>query len=104
MLRQRLKLNVIFLNKIMSNKFIKNMSESKKLKILFWCLSPVLFPAFMRFFWIIFNFVYGAGLVYIFGEEHEGSIFFLTFISSIVFAIGTYRYLYINFKKHFLEE
>lgn len=82
---------------------IKSNNEKKNLKGLSWFFILILFPVLWRFFWTIFNYVYGATFVLVFGNEHEGAITRFAFITSLIFAIGTLRSIYNLIKKHFKD-
>lgn len=52
---------------------------------------------------MLFQFVYGTFLVIIFGKKFSGIIAVLALITSILFAIFTFSYLYKQYKKHIIE-
>ena len=76
--------------------------EQKILKILFWCIAPLLFLAFFRLFWLVFGFIYGGMLSLIFGEPFGGLITVMSVLTALVFTILTIRYVYQQFKKHII--
>jgi hypothetical protein len=84
---------------------MQNETERNKrnLKIVFWCFSPILFPVFLRLYWMLFQFVYGTLLVIVFGKKFSGIIAVLALITSILFAIFTFSFLYKQYKKHIIE-
>jgi hypothetical protein len=75
----------------------------KRLKILFWCISPFLFLAFLRLYWMLFQFVYGTLFIVLFGKQFTGAISVTALITSIVFTILTFKYIYKRYKKHIVE-
>jgi hypothetical protein len=76
--------------------------EAKTLKILFWCITPLLFLAFFRLFWLVFGFIYGGLLSLILGEPFSGLITVMSIATALIFTILTCRYLYQQFKKHII--
>ena len=76
--------------------------EKKTLKILFWCLTPFVFLAFFRLFWLFFGFIYGGLLSLVLGSQFTGIIAVFSFLTSLVFTVLTCRWLYIQFKKHII--
>ncbi|MEJ2656968.1 MAG: hypothetical protein P8012_07190 [Desulfobacterales bacterium] len=77
--------------------------EKKRLKILFWCFSPVLFLVFLRLYWMLFQFVYGTLMLILFGKQFKGVITAIALISSILFSSFTFSYIYKQYKKHIIE-
>jgi hypothetical protein len=77
-------------------------NEKRTLRILFWCISPFLFLAFFRLFWLVFGFIYGGLLSLILGSQLRGLITIVSIATALVFTILTYRYLYQQFKKHII--
>ena len=75
----------------------------KHLKILFWCISPLLFLAFLRLYWILFQFVYGTLFIVLLGKQFAGAISVTALITSIVFTILTFKYIYKQYQKHIVE-
>ncbi|MGD9175338.1 MAG: hypothetical protein PVF29_14330 [Desulfobacterales bacterium] len=69
---------------------------------MFWCISPFLFLAFFRLFWLVFGFIYGGLLSLILGSQLRGLITIVSIATALVFTILTYRYLYQQFKKHII--
>ena len=82
--------------------FDRPSKEQKTLKILFWCITPLLFLAFFRLFWLVFGFIYGGLLTWIFGSQHSGFITLLAIATALIFSILTLRYVYQQFKKHII--
>ena len=76
--------------------------EKKTLKILFWCITPILFLAFFRLFWLVFGFIYGALLALLLGSRYTDIIAVVSFLTALVFTVLTYRWLYLQFKKHII--
>jgi hypothetical protein len=75
----------------------------KRLNILFWCMSPFLFLAFLRLFWMLFQFVYGTLFIILFGKQFTVAISVIAVITSIVFTVLTFKYIYKQYKKHIVE-
>jgi hypothetical protein len=77
--------------------------EKKRLNILFWCVSPILFLVFLRLYWMLFQFVYGTLFLVILGKHFKGFIAVTAMISSLLFSGFTFSYLYKQFKKHIIQ-
>lgn len=77
-------------------------NEKQTLKILFWCITPLLFLAFFRVFWLVFGFIFGGLLSLILGSHLTGPITIVSIAIALVFTILTYRYVYQQFKKHII--
>ena len=75
----------------------------KRLKILFWCFSPILFLAFLRLYWMLFQFVYGTLFIVLLGKQFASTIAIISLITSIGFTIFTFAYIYRQYKKHIIE-
>ena len=86
----------------MAPKLTQPAKEQKTLKILFWCIAPLLFLAFFRLFWLVFGFIYGTLLSLIVGEPYRGFITAISVATALVFTILTCRYVYQQFKKHII--
>ena len=82
---------------------IETIRLKKRLKILFWCISPLLFLAFLRLYWMLFQFIYGTLFIILFGKQFADAIAIIALITSIVFAIFTFAYIYRQYKKHIVE-
>lgn len=76
--------------------------EKQTLKILFWCITPLMFLAFFRLFWLVFGFIFGGLLSLIFGSQLSGLITIASITTALVFTILTIRYVYQQFKKHII--
>jgi hypothetical protein len=76
--------------------------ERKTLRILFWCFTPLIFIVFLRMFWMLFHFVYGRFFIFLLGKEYEGAVSMIALLTALVFAVGTMKYLYGQFKKHLM--
>ncbi len=80
-------------------------SKGKRVgKILFWCLMPLLFAGFVRFYSAIFSVLCGAWLALILGEKYLGAIFTLSLVISAICSIGTCYVLWRQYKRHILNE
>jgi hypothetical protein len=77
--------------------------EEKRLKIVFWCFSPILFLVFLRLYWILFQFVYGTLFIILFGRQFKDTIAIIALISSLFFAVFTFAYIHKQYKKHIIE-
>jgi hypothetical protein len=77
--------------------------EKRRLRILFWCFSPILFLVFLRLYWMLFQFVYGTLFIILFGKQFAGAIAIVALITSIVFAIFTFVYIYRQYKKNIID-
>ncbi len=75
----------------------------KRLKILFWCISPFLFLAFLRLYWMLFQFIYGTLFIILFGKQFADTIAIIALITSLLFAVFTFAYIYRQYKKHIIE-
>ena len=73
-------------------------------KILFWCLMPLLFAGFVRFYSAIFNVLCGAWLALILGENYLGVIFAVSLVTSAICSIGTCYILWKQYKRHILND
>lgn len=76
--------------------------EKQTPKILFWCITPLMFLAFFRLFWLVFGFIFGGLLSLIFGSQLSGLITIVSITTALVFTILTIRYVYQQFKKHII--
>ena len=76
--------------------------EKKTLKILFWCITPLLFLAFFRLFWLVFGFIFGGLVSWLFGSQFTAIIAVVSFLTSLAFTVLTYRWLYLQFKEHII--
>jgi hypothetical protein len=73
-------------------------------KILFWCVTPLLFAGFARFYSAIFNVLCGAWLALILGEKYLGVIFVFSLVASSICSIGTCYVLWKQYKRHILGD
>lgn len=77
--------------------------EKRRLRILFWCFSPILFLVFLRLYWMLFQFIYGTLFIILFGKQFADTIAIIALITSLLFAVFTFAYLYRQYKKHIIE-
>jgi len=77
--------------------------EKKRLNILFWCISPILFLVFLRLYWMLFQFVYGTLFLFLLGKQFKGIIAVVASVSSTLFSGFTFSYIYKQFKKHLID-
>jgi hypothetical protein len=77
--------------------------EKRIAKIVFWCFTPFFFAAFMRFFYMIFKYIYGTFLVFIFGKKYADIITVIAIITSLFFTLAVCSFLWKEYKKHILE-
>ena len=85
-------------------KFDRPGKEEKTLKILFWCIAPLLFLAFFRLFWLVFGFIYGGLISLILDSRFTGLVTTLSLVTSLVFTVLTFRYIYRQFIQHIIEK
>jgi len=78
--------------------------EAKTAKILFWCISPLLFFAFIRLFFLIFRYVFGTPIIQLIGVEYKSLIILIATLTSIGVTIAVIVYLYRQYKRHILGE
>jgi len=78
-------------------------NDKKILKILFWCISPLLFIAFFRLFWLVFGFVFGGIIYLILGARFATTIGMVSIGTALVFTTLAFRWLYVQYKKYFLN-
>lgn len=78
--------------------------DTRVAKFLFWCLAPLLFAAFMRLFVLVFYFIYGSALIWLFGEQYKGFVHGAALVTASGFAAATLVYLYRQFRFHILDE
>ncbi len=78
------------------------MDEKKTLKILFWCLSPILFITFFRLFWVVIGFFYGGLFYLLLGSTAAGIITGLSIVTALVVTILTFHWIYLQYKKHII--
>ena len=71
--------------------------------VIFWCLMPLFFAAFVRFYSAVFHLVYGILLIAIFGDKAGGAVLIISLLTSLVFSIATCLLLWKQYKKHILE-
>jgi len=64
---------------------------------------PFFFAAFIRFFFIIFKYIYGTFLVFILGEKFADIITVIALIASLFFTLAVCSFLWKEYKKHILE-
>jgi thiamine transporter ThiT len=57
--------------------------EKRIAKIVFWCLAPVFFAGFLRFYAAIFHLVCGTVLVGLFGDKAIGAAVTVSLVLSI---------------------
>ena len=72
-------------------------------KIIFWCLMPPFFVAFVRFYSAVFYLIYGVILTAIFGDKAIGAVFVISLLTSIALSVATCSFLWKQYKKHILE-
>ena len=77
--------------------------EKRIAKIMFWCCTPFFFAAFMRFFYIIFKYIYGTFLLLILGKKFADIITVIAIITSLFFTLAVCSLLWKEYKKHILE-
>jgi hypothetical protein len=86
-------------------KMMGNHSSKWKMigKIIFWCLMPLFFAAFVRFYSAVFHLIYGIPLIAAFGDKATGAVFIISLMTSLAFSIATCLFLWKQYKEHILE-
>jgi len=84
---------------------VKNKIQRDKriAKIIFWCFTPLFFAVFLRFFFMIFNFIYGTILRLVFGKQYGDIITVIALITALFFTVAVCLMLWKQYKKHILE-
>jgi hypothetical protein len=84
---------------------VKNKIQREKriAKIMFWCFTPLFFAAFLRFFFMIFNFIYGTILRLVLGKKYGDIITVIALITALFFTVAVCSMLWKQYKKHILE-
>jgi len=95
---------VLWLELFMKLDFNKIGDEKKVLKILFWCITPILFLVFFRLFWLFFGFIYGGLLSLLLGSQFTELIVIISFMTSLIFTVFTYRWLYLQYREHIIGD
>jgi hypothetical protein len=72
-------------------------------KIIFWCLMPLFFAAFVRFYSAVFHLVCGILLIAILGDKARDAVLIISLLTSLAFSIATCLLLWKQYKKHILE-
>jgi hypothetical protein len=80
-----------------------SLKHRRRLKIVFWCLSPLFFLAFLRLFWMFFHFIYGTALRFILGEAYARAIGIAALLTAVGFACAVVAWLYGQYKKHIVD-
>jgi hypothetical protein len=80
------------------------MKETRLLKLLFWCLSPLIFVAFLRIFALVFHFICGTALRILLGAEYDTPVLILSWVAAIGFTIAVMVWLYGQFLRHIVGE
>ena len=78
-------------------------AEKRSLMLMFWMVSVLIFPVFLRMFWVLFAYVYGGIIVLILGKKIESIVAILAVLSSLGFSIGAFVWLYRQYKKHLVD-
>ena len=76
--------------------------EKRVARIIFWCLIPFFFAAFIRFYSAIFNLILGTTLAIIFGDDHLYVIVAFSFVAAIPLSAATCLFLWRQYDKHIL--
>ena len=72
-------------------------------KVIFWCLMPLFFAAFVRFYSAVFSLIYGIILTAIFGDKAIGAVFIISLLTPFAFSVATCSFLWKQYKKQILE-
>ncbi len=67
----------------------QSIKEKKAARIIFWCLMPFFFAAFLRFYSPIFHLIYGTVFTVIFGGESVAVVFIISLVTTTAFSIAT---------------
>ena len=78
--------------------------EIRIAKIVFWCVSPIMFAGLVRLFFLVFYFIFGMLLLWIFGVKYNPVIFWLAVLAAVGFTAAALVILYRMFKIHVLEQ
>jgi hypothetical protein len=86
----------------MNNRGSQTAKEKRIARVVFWCLAPFMFAAFMRIFMLVFYFIFGTLLVWAIGRQFQGLVGAAAVATSLGFAAATVIYLYRQYETHIL--
>jgi hypothetical protein len=78
-------------------------TDKKNAKIIFWCLTPLLFPIAVRINQAMLFYVIGTLVVMAIGQKYGDIIAIITLVLAFVISIIQYKYFYRYYKKYFIE-
>ena len=78
--------------------------DRRTAKIVFWCVSPIMFAGLVRLFFLFFYFGLGMFMLWLLGARHHAVIFWSAIVLSSGFTIAALVILYRLFKTRLLEE
>jgi len=84
--------------------FKSKQDEKKALRIVFWCIAPILFLVFFRLFGLVFGIIYGGVFSLLLGGRYTEVITVVSFLTALMFTLLTCRTLYIQYKKHIIGD
>ncbi len=79
-------------------------ADKKRIKILFWVLSPFLFVAFLRLVFLVSFFIYGQIFLLVAGRQFTRAVLVVSLATSVGLTAGGVVVLYRQLKRHILEE
>ena len=83
--------------------FVFLSDERRIVKIAFWFISPLVFWGILRFWLIVFGYVYGLCFIAILGENYSIMISVFAFITALVVTIISFWVLYRLLRKNFID-
>lgn len=78
--------------------------ERRIAKIVFWCVSPIMFAGLVRLFFLLFYFGFGMLALWVFGAKHHPLIFWSAAGVSAGSTLVLLGILYRLFRIHILEQ
>jgi hypothetical protein len=82
----------------------QSLKERRVARMVFWCLVPFFFAAFIRFYSAIFNLILGTTLAIIFGDDYLYVILTFSLVAAIPFSAATCLFLWRQYDKHILAD
>lgn len=78
--------------------------ERRIAKIVFWCVSPIMFAGLVRLFFLLFYFGLGMLVLWIFGTEHHRVVFWFAAVVSAGVTLVALGILYRLFSIYILDQ
>lgn len=78
--------------------------ERRTAKIVFWCVSPIIFAGLVRLFFLLFYFGFGMLTLRVFGTEHNQLVLWSAAVLSAGLTLAALIILYRLFKYYILEQ